>query len=467
MYDIVFVDIPYINYVSNDELEKQILIYRNQCDYIMKQRTGIEVKEKKLYYSMGILCLSSYLKASLNNIKVGYIHYYINLDDFEDFVKNTSILAFSTMTVTMNMILDMAKKAYKINPNIKIILGGYHASYFAKEILEKYQYIDSVFLCEGERALLEYMRNSRKESILGIAFRDETGSIICNDLKKTINSNTIPTPDYSLIEGKLQDFNIQLSTMRGCIGSCNFCVNKSYWATPRLIPIEMIVNELLYLKKYLTEGTIIHIIDNNFTYDKCRLYQLYSSMKNEGVLGYFKFECDTLSTLIDVETIKLLELIGVVKICLGIEDCNDLILKKSKKNVTFYENIEAAKAIKENSSNICVYAYWIIGLPGSTIETLEENIFQMQNLILNDVIDIISPKIFIPYPGTEFFNNAEKYGINIMSYNWDLYERRNPPFPYQYRDLDDKTLYNYLIKAFETCCRANIKKYMLCGERKW
>lgn len=459
MYDIVFVDIPYINYDTDDELEHQMKIYRRECDFIIKQRTGVNAVEKKLYYSMGILCLSSYLKASMENIEIGYIHYYINMSEFEHYAKNSSIIAFSTMTVTINTVLKLAQLAFEINPNIKIILGGYHASYFACEILNTYEIIDCIFLHEGEQALLEYILNKEKELIHGIAFRNKKKKIILNDFNRYIESNSIPTPDYTLIVDNFQEFNIQLSTMRGCIGSCNFCVNRSYWSCPRLIPIEKVINELLYLKEHLKKGTVIHIIDNIFTLDKQRLKTLYFNMKHSNLLGYFKFECDTLSTLIDAESVKLLEDIGVFKICLGIEDCNDEILKNANKSATFFDNIRAVQIIKNNNPNICVFAYWIIGLPGTTIETLEENIFQMADLIEGNLVDIISPKIFVPYPGTQFFKHPETYGINLVSYNWDLYERRNPPFPYHYNELSDKELYIYLIKAFEICHEAYVNKY--------
>lgn len=459
MYDIVFVDVPYINYETDEELRCQINNYRKDCEFIIKEQTGIDAAEKPYFYSMGILCLSSYLKKNIKDIKIGYIHYHINMDEYQAYIENAKVVAFSTMTVTMNTIMELSKRAHEINPDIKIILGGYHASYLANELLKDYSFIDCIFLNEGEQALLDYMSGKEKQDIIGIVFRNNKGKIISNPFENYLDSNDIPMPDYTLIENNLYNFNIHLSTMRGCVGKCNFCVNNSYWKCPRLISVTNIIEELLFLKARLPKGTIIHIIDNIFTMSKDRLMSLYNCMEEYGLLGYFKFECDTLCTFIDKEKVNLLEDIGVFKVCLGIEDCNDEILKFSNKNTTFARNVEAAKIIKENSKNICVYAYWLIGLPGSTLETLAENLVQMKRLIVEDLVDIISPKIFIPYPGTQFFENPKLYGINIESYDWDLYERRNPPFPYYYDKISNHDLYIYLLESLNICHEAYVNKY--------
>lgn len=459
MFDIVFVDIPYINYEENNELKKQMNLYRSECDDIIRRKTGIDASEKQYFYSMGILCLSSFLKNYIRNIKVGYIHYHINFSLFEEYVKNTKVLAFSTMTVTFKKIVSLAYYAYSINPNIKIIMGGYHASFLAYDILKKYDIIDCIFLQEGERSLLQYMLHLKKDSIQGIAFRKKDGEIIVNEFKEYLKGEEIPCPDYSLIQEILPLFNIQLSTMRGCAGACRFCVNSSYWSLPRYIPIENIINELKYLKNHLKRGTVIHIIDNIFTVNNQRLHELYVGMKENNLLGYFHFECDTLCKCVNRESIKLLDKIGIFKICLGIEDCEDPVLKIAGKGVSYSDNIKAAELIRKEAPNICIYTYWILGLPGSSVKGLNNNIFQMRQLMENNIVDIISPKIFIPYPGTYFYDHANDCGIKIISFDWDLYERRNPPFPYQYEHLTENELYQYLMKAFRICHNSYMRKF--------
>ncbi|MCM1008870.1 MAG: B12-binding domain-containing radical SAM protein [Ruminococcus flavefaciens] len=459
-YDIVFVDVPYINNnYTNRELEEKMIQYRNECEHITSKITNKKYKEKQIYYSMGLLCLSSYLKKHINGIKIGYVHYYLNYDEFDTLINNTKVVAFSTMTITMQLINALIRKAKKINPNVLVILGGYHVSFCAKETLKNNPMVDYVILKEGERALLALFEKKDIDYIEGIAYRNQNNDIQINDFFHYLNPEEIPSPDYSLIDKHLDKMNIQLSTMRGCIGCCNFCVNNSYWKSPRLRDVKSIVAELQFLKSILPKGTIIHIIDNIFTLNENHLKNILEEMIQNNLLGYFFFECDTLCSCIDSKKISLIEKIGVIKICLGIEDSNDDILENSNKKVKFSDNIKAAILLKNTAPNICIYTYWIIGLPGSTIRSLKSNLLAMKAVIEKGIIDIISPKVFIPYPGSVFYDNAVENGINELSTNWELYERREPPYPYKYKEISQNDLYQCLLDAFDICHSAYEKRF--------
>lgn len=451
IYDIVFVDIPYNGSYKNRDLEIKMERYRQECENIVSWVTGKEYKEKQIYYSMGILCLSAYLKAHIEGIRVGYIHYYLNYDLFEVMVRNTKVIAFSTMTVTMPLISFLIEKAKRINPDVIVVLGGYHVSFYAKEVLQENPHVDYIILKEGEKSLLALFEESNVELIEGISYRSANGKIQVNEFKNYLNSEDIPTPDYSLIEKYLSSMNIQLSTMRGCIGKCKFCVNHNYWKFPRLREIDRVIEELQYLKTMLPKGTVIHIIDNIFTLSEKHLEVLLQKMIENEVLEYFYFECDTLCSCINVRKINLLKKIGIIKVCLGIEDSEDRILGISNKRVRYADNLKAAKLIKETAPDICVYAYWIIGLPGTTKNSIQSNLFAMKNILEKGIVDIISPKIFIPYPGSFFYENAVKNGIYDILKQWNLYERREPPYPYKYKDLSQKDLYNCLLEALNIC----------------
>ena len=451
-YDIVFIDVPYVENQSKDlELEKRMFQYRFECENIVSRITNKKYIDKKIYYSMGILCLSSYLKKYINGIKIGYVHYYLNYDEFDMLVNKAKVIAFSTMTVIMQLINMLIVKAKSINPNVSVILGGYHVSFCAKQILQSIPFVDYVILKEGEQALLAFFEKKNIDDIEGIAYRDQNGDVKINEFVHYLDPKEIPSPDYSLVYKYFDKMNIQLSTMRGCIGCCNFCVNNLYWNYPRLREVQSVVAELQFLKSVLPKGTVIHIIDNIFTLDKNHLENILKGMIQSNLLGYFFFECDTLCSCIDSEKIDLIEKIGVIKICLGIEDSDDGILDISNKKVKFKDNIEAANLIKNIAPNICVYAYWIIGLPGSTIESMKSNLLMMKLILEEGGVDIISPKVFIPYPGSLFYENAEENGINALSENWELYERREPPYPYSYDEISQNVLFRCLLDALDIC----------------
>ena len=457
MMDVLFVDIPCLQKHTEAILADEMKEYYIQCAKIINNVTNTEYSEKELYYSSGILCLSSYLKKNIPKINIGYMHYLIDKELFFEKIQKTKVLAFSTMTYTMDVILELAKKAKEINPAVHILLGGYHASYYARKILEENPFIECILIKEGEYAFLQYLKGVTCEQIPGLAYRGLDNQVYVNTECKMLESEEIPIPDYSLIEDRINLFNISISTMRGCVGNCRFCVNRDYWSKPRFISIQKTISELIYLKTILEKGTVIHINDNVFTVDEKRLDTLYSQMYINGLVGYFNFECDTLASFVSERNVKMLQKIGIIKVCLGFEDCNNDVIQQSNKPVSFQQNVNAAKLIKATAPNICVYAYWLIGLPGSTLSTMEENIDTMEQLIKQRIVDLISPKVFIPYPGTEFFSNFRQYGIIELSYNWQLYERRNPPYPYKYSNISEDIIFSTLIKAFRRCHEAYIQ----------
>ncbi len=68
--------------------------------------------------------------------------------------------------------LETAKLVKALNPDAKVVLGGFTASFFAREILERYSYIDAVVLGEGEETMLELAQSERWNEVMGVATRE-------------------------------------------------------------------------------------------------------------------------------------------------------------------------------------------------------------------------------------------------------------------------------------------------------
>lgn len=446
MYDIAFVDIPNLKITQSDELNVIMHKYYDVCSKITYQKTGYDIEEKPFNYTFGLLCLGRYLKDK--NFKVGYLNYNMNSEQYESFVRRTKVLCFSTMTITVNIIIKLAKDAKLINPKIKIIFGGYHASYTREELFQKCDCLDLIVMKEGEKQYIKYLNGVDINEIQGIAYRNGN-NIITNDEEMPLEENEIPSPDFTLLGNDLAVYNIHMSTMRGCIGNCHFCVNHDYWGMPRMVSLQNLESDFAFLQKNLPADTLIHFSDNVFTYKTERLKQLRTIIKKYG--KKFVYECDTLSSLIDKERVEILNDMKTIRIHLGFEDCVDNILRKANKYVNHMQNLNAIEIIANNAKHMCIYAYWLIGLPGANVDTLKINRNEIKRLLEEGKIDIVSPKIFIPYPGTIFFDFAKQFGITIKNKNWDEYERRTPPFPYGLDTLSSEDLYRELINVMKMC----------------
>ena len=76
MYDLLLIDIPYVEYSMDTELQAKMYTYRNDCNKIIYKMTGVDAKEKENYYSMGLLCMSAFIKKRIPDVNIKYYHYY-------------------------------------------------------------------------------------------------------------------------------------------------------------------------------------------------------------------------------------------------------------------------------------------------------------------------------------------------------------------------------------------------------
>ena len=126
----------------------------------------------------GILILGTMLKEK------GYsVQFFDESFKVPDYKKIDSDYVFiSSMSATVNRaytLADFFKKKGK-----KVFMGGLHASYKPNEALK---HCDKVVVGEGENVLFDLMKGNKKKDII-------KGS-------KVKNLNSIPMPDYNLVEG--------------------------------------------------------------------------------------------------------------------------------------------------------------------------------------------------------------------------------------------------------------------------
>jgi len=131
---------------------------------------------------MGVFAIADLLERE--GFEVRIINYpleqYLNSNwTLDDFLKNIN---FNMCAIDLHWIhnahgaIEVARIVKNINPNAKVVLGGFSASYYHDQILKYYQEIDGVIRGEGEIPLLKYVRNVNKnqslDSIPNLSYRD-------------------------------------------------------------------------------------------------------------------------------------------------------------------------------------------------------------------------------------------------------------------------------------------------------
>jgi radical SAM superfamily enzyme YgiQ (UPF0313 family) len=125
---------------------------------------------------------------------------------------------------------------------------------------------------------------------------------------------------------------------------------------------------------------------------------------------------------------------GFIEFPLGCESGSDAILRRMQRGHTVDDLLRTLSLLKQARIPF-VSTYWMVGLPGETLETIAQTAALIKRLMDEDLVFHASAKPFIPMPGTPIFDEPEKWGIRIASHDWSLYERYGLPMPHHHENL--------------------------------
>jgi anaerobic magnesium-protoporphyrin IX monomethyl ester cyclase len=128
---------------------------------------------------------------------------------------------------------------------------------------------------------------------------------------------------------------------------------------------------------------------------------------------------------VDEEMLRLMGKAGCWMMTWGIESANEQILKSIHKG---YRPEQVPQALGwAKKAGIKNWGYFIIGLPGETVDTIKQTIAYAKKLPL----DIALFHIAAPYPGTPFF-------FEVLENNWF-----RPGTQWEEIDMDESTVLDY------------------------
>jgi anaerobic magnesium-protoporphyrin IX monomethyl ester cyclase len=186
--------------------------------------------------------------------------------------------------------------------------------------------------------------------------------------------------------------------------------HKVRYRTPRLI-----VNEIEDIISY--GFTRINIADDLFTSDKVRVLAFCTELKRRGIK--ITWSAFARVNTVDAEVLAIMREAGCDTVVFGIESGNAEMLKRVKKGITKEQAVKAVQACKE--SGIITQASFIVGLPGESPETIADTCTFADGLGIDYGIHLLAP-----FPGTTVREEQEKYDIEILTDDWDLYDANVP-----------------------------------------
>jgi radical SAM superfamily enzyme YgiQ (UPF0313 family) len=307
-------------------------------------------------------------------------------------------------------------------PEIFLVLGGPHVMCFPHETLE-YPGVDAVVVGDGEvpmTRVLECIESGNfVNNIPGVHFRrfgiHDTTYYYEKDL------DALPIPDrtllplelYSSVLGSGQLITTMI-TSRGCPFQCVFC--KIQKQRPVSHSAQRVLEEFDQIHRLGIKE--VEVYDDTFTWSHKRVIDICKGLVERNYSIQWAIR-DRVSNVKE-ETLKWMRRAGCIRIHYGIESGSNDVLKRAKKQITV-EDAEKAVSLA-NKIGFQVLTFFMIGLPGETIE----DIYHTINFSLKLASDYCQYSITIPYPGTEMYLEGVKSGIYPKDF-WREFARNPGP----------------------------------------
>jgi anaerobic magnesium-protoporphyrin IX monomethyl ester cyclase len=265
-------------------------------------------------------------------------------------------------------------------------------------------------------------------AVKGLVWRNGPNVVVNTDRPFVRNLDDLPIPRHDMLP--YEKYRIPMIkgpytfivTSRGCTAGCKYCIKHvSYQYSIRLRTPENIMEELWFLKKLGVKH--VHMYADLFTVSREQVINLCKLMIEQKI--ELSWTCNSRVDYVDEEMLTLMGKAGCNLISWGIESANEQILRKAAKG---YRMEQAPRSLQwAHKAGIKNWGYFIIGLPGETVDTIQETIKFAKDLPL----DVALFHVAAPYPGTPFF-------FEVLENNWFRADTQ-----WEQVDMDKGTVLDY------------------------
>ena len=314
-----------------------------------------------------------------------------------------------------NSTLMLAERIKAFDSGIYVVVGGNHATACAEHMLnESRGSIDFIARGQGETVLanLIHALNSGcdADSVKGITSMCDGKAVSAGDETLIDKLDSLPFPAYHLLKMELYD-RYNLITSRGCPFRCNYCAASVICNRVRYRSPVKIVDEIEYLiNNYGNKH--FWFSDDTFTANFRHTNEVLDRIIERNL--NISWSCLTRVNRTKRDLLEKMKQAGCRYISYGVESGDQSMLDRMNKRITLQEVREALLLTKE--AGIDMYAFFLIGYPGDSVETVEQSFKLIREIGLTGV----SFAIVIPLPGTALWHYLEDNGlIRYDTMEWD------------------------------------------------
>lgn len=273
----------------------------------------------------------------------------------------------------------------------KLFGSGGNLTFWADRMMAEYPHLDGIVLEFISTSLVEIL-SGNGSGIEGVVLRND-GSVVHHPARRKKNfrcgiprHSAFPLNRYKVPQARHRPF-VRTLTSFGCSYRCDFCIESAFPIAYRDL------DELSSEFRALSEMGIreIYFMDNVLTAWRARFLEICDELQKAGGFSWFgQSRADNL----DEEVVSAARRAGCHFMMVGVESGSERILQQHKKGHGIRETIQAFELLRRH--RIESLAYFILGLPGETRETMQESL----DLALRLPCDYVSFTIATPDPGT-------------------------------------------------------------------
>jgi radical SAM superfamily enzyme YgiQ (UPF0313 family) len=258
---------------------------------------------------------------------------------------------------------------------------------------------------------LEKKDNLKK--VKGIVYRKNDKIIVTERREFIKNLDNLPPPAFDLLpdfkkyyrppawslHGKASAI---LVTSRGCPAQCTFCDRAVFGNICRTHSAEYVMKIIrkLYYKYGIRH---LRLNEDNLLLFRKKIEGICNAIIKEGLK--ITWSCFARADCVNSEILRLMKRAGCWQVSYGIETGEQKILDVEKKNITLEQIERAVKLTKK--IGIRVIGFNMIGHPLETIKSMKKTIDFNKRIGVDD----FKAEFLTPFPGTELYYMAEKYGV--------------------------------------------------------
>jgi len=409
---------------------KVLLVRVGNEDVTFYVENGSErVLENRNNEEPGLDALSMYLEFHYN-----YEPVIISVNDYEELsskikLYNPDIVGFTSYLYNIKKVLKFSKLT-KDEFNIPICLGGIAATAYYDDIIKVDSGLDFIVVGEGEipfSQLIKCIQNDDLDysNIPNLIYKTDNGYIKNEYKRQLISLDDDIFPKHKLLYKKVEF--AFLSSSRGCVKNCSFCISRNFWGKWRGRCIKSIIDEIVYI---IDNFGIVNffITDNSFEDPSLdRTFSILEEIRKRDlniVLRVFMRPETMLK--INENQFNLLRSSGIYNIYLGVESGNEKDLILYNKPHTLEQNNSAINILKKEKIGCQNFGFINLN-PYSDYNTLFNNAnFLNQNSCFT-IKKFMS--IYKNFKGTSIYNRIQEDGL-LKDQN--------------YLDFDNTTNYNFV-----------------------